>query len=67
MFTVKRLHRLTDYRESGSEGLSMLNMLSPPPDYILVPLSTNFTGWYTEGSTCTLKSSRFRCYALGFN
>ena len=27
MFTVKRLHRLTDYRESSPEGLSMLNML----------------------------------------
>jgi hypothetical protein len=32
MFTVKRLHRLTDYKESSPEGLSMLNMLPP---YIL--------------------------------
>ena len=24
MFTVKRLHRLTDYRDSSPEGLSML-------------------------------------------
>ena len=30
MFTVKRLHRLNDYRESSSEGLSMLNMLPTP-------------------------------------
>jgi hypothetical protein len=29
MFTVKRLHRLTDYKESSPEGLSMLNMLPP--------------------------------------
>ena len=27
MFTVKRLYRLTDYKESSSEGLSTLNML----------------------------------------
>jgi hypothetical protein len=31
MFTVKRLHRLTDYKESSPEGLSMLNMLPPFP------------------------------------
>ena len=31
MFTVKRLHKLTDYKESSSEGLSMLNMLPPFP------------------------------------
>jgi hypothetical protein len=27
MFTTKRLHRLTDYKESSPEGLSMLDML----------------------------------------
>ena len=32
MFTGKRLHRLTDYRESSPGGFSMLNMLLPPPD-----------------------------------
>ena len=31
MFTVKRLHKLTDYKESSPEGLSMLNMLPPFP------------------------------------
>ena len=30
-FTVNRLHRLTDYKESSPEGLSMLNMLPPFP------------------------------------
>ena len=28
-FSVKRLHRLTNYKESSPEGLSMLNMLPP--------------------------------------
>ncbi len=27
MFTVKRLHRLTEYRVSSPEGFSMMNML----------------------------------------
>ncbi len=31
MFTLKRLHRLTVYKESSPEGLSMLNMLPPFP------------------------------------
>ena len=31
MFTVKRLHKLTDYKESSPESLSMLNMLPPFP------------------------------------
>jgi len=29
MFTVTRLYRLTDYKESSPEGLSMQNMLPP--------------------------------------
>jgi hypothetical protein len=27
MFNVKRLHRLTDYKESSPEGLSILNFI----------------------------------------
>jgi hypothetical protein len=49
MFTVKRLHRLTDYKESSLEGPSMLTMLPPFPTKFshLVGVNANFTGGYT--------------------
>ena len=39
-FTVNRLHRLTDYKESSPEGLSILNML-PPSRLNLILISLN--------------------------
>ena len=63
MFTVKRLHKLTDYKESSPESLSMLNMLPPFPTkfshlvgvIFWLLFGTNFTGWYLFRSNVSVK------------